>query len=229
MMLQKRTRIGSAVELAIALPFIVLFVYALVQTSKVYYTHITLNQVVTDTSAKVATLLRRNFAFPLDSPMTENQVVAEIKNAIRRENQAALGADFFNFLDAVGGLTITYMDLSNNSAGTYNGAITLYMDNGIVNQGNNTFAREIIQYRAIDPEYSAFLANCSGLLPFATGAEPVIKPMFFRPYEITIRFSKPITINIFGANVDFTLAAESTNVLKDDLTLEEICPGTWSP
>lgn len=198
-----RKKQGSLLELTFALPILILIAITLIGFVRIFYTHNLVQNVVTDSTTKVATLLRKHYfgtTFLVDA--TVNQ---EIIDAIQADSD--LSRIDLSFLDTAGNFTLSYEDLDGNPAeNTLTAATRIYMDPG---DGG-----ALITYTpgfAMDPRISA---NCT-----TTASR---RPMYFRHYKINIAFSMPITIPLFGINSSFTINEDASAVVAD-MSINDIC------
>lgn len=199
--IRTRKQSGTLLELALALPFIILVAIALVNLAQIYYTHNLMQHSVTDASTKVATLTRLEFfASGVDDNTYRSRVITAIKNDL-----ADIARLESTFLDAAGGFNITFEDLSGGGVNTLAGALTMFYQEDL-----NTAETSYVS-GGVPADITA--ACTTNLTP---------GQMRFNPYRVTLQFAKVIPIKIFRQNLSFTIRTEASDVLQN-LTPNQIC------
>lgn len=211
----QRDSSGVLLEYAIALPFIIGIAMTLISLAQVYYTHNLLKHLVTDSAAKVATLLRPEFF-----GTSGEDIPARIAQAIQNDNEVS--RINLVFLDDPANMTIEYVDLSDtqNPDNTETGALTVYLDKGFIDVGGGIFERDLEPY--VSGTSSAnYFSNC-----FNFNFE---RPMFFNPYKIVLTFRMDYEVNFFGIfPTTFNMVESSSKVLAD-MHMTDICARIGPP
>lgn len=205
----RRQSFGSSnIELALILPFIILISITLINLVQIYYTHNLLKNITADVTNNSATLFRQEFFRDVSTPDAaafEARVITAIKENVNNLDTS--------FLDEAGNITISFEDLSGNNVDTYQGALTVYQNNGLIDGGGGALVEDIVSYQAGAVPQS-MINNCN--------SNSIINSISFRPYKLTIRLSYDVTVTIFFLDQTFTIEEEASRVIGD-ISFQEIC------